>query len=251
MLWELAEVRAMAGLALGAIVGSFLGAVLIRWPAGRSPIRGRSRCDSCGRQLRPAELIPLLSFLLLRGRCRSCGAAIDPRQFLMEAGAAMIGVVAFLALPGPAGMVSAALGWWLLLVAALDVEHHWLPDLLTLPLVPAGLLVAAAGIGPAVEQRTIGAAVGFAALALIGLAYRRLRGRAGLGGGDPKLLAALGAWVGWQQLPAVLLGAGLIGLASLLLRRARGEPVAATDRVPLGALMAVAAWPIWLLIQVG
>ena len=72
-----------------------------------------------------------------------------------------------------------------------------------------------------------------------------LRGREGLGGGDPKLLAAIGAWLGWQ-LPFILLGAGLLGLAAVLLMRLRGEAVAATDRLPLGTLMALAAWPIWL-----
>ena len=97
------------------------------------------------------------------------------------------------------------------------------------------------------EERLIGAAAGFLALALIAFAYRRLRGREGLGGGDPKLLAAIGAWLGWQQLPFVMLGAGLLGLAAVLLRAARGETIAATDRLPLGTLMALAAWPIWLI----
>ena len=80
------------------------------------------------------------------------------------------------------------------------------------------------------------------------MAYRRLRGRDGMGGGDPKLLAALGAWLGWQQLPMVLLGAGLVGLSAILASRLRGKSVAATDRLPLGTLMAITAWPIWLVV---
>jgi len=117
-----------------------------------------------------------------------------------------------------------------------------------LPLIAAGLPVAWVGIGPPLEDRLIGAAAGFAALAAIGWAYERLRGREGLGGGDPKLFAAIGAWIGWQQLPLVLLGAGLLGLVSILLMRARGVAVSATDRLPLGTLMALAAWPIWLIV---
>jgi leader peptidase (prepilin peptidase)/N-methyltransferase len=89
---------------------------------------------------------------------------------------------------------------------------------------------------------------GWAALFLIAQAYRRLRGREGMGGGDPKLLAGIGAWVGALQLPFVLLGAGLLGLAAILLMRLRGEQVTATTRLPLGTLMAVAAWPIWLIV---
>jgi leader peptidase (prepilin peptidase)/N-methyltransferase len=75
-----------------------------------------------------------------------------------------------------------------------------------------------------------------------------VRGRQGLGGGDPKLFAALGAWLGWVQLPFVLLGAGLLGLAALLLARLRGRRLSGSDRLPLGTLLALAAWPIWLLM---
>ena len=234
-------------LLVGASVGSFLAVVLIRWPQGRSASAGRSRCDACGRPLSPLELVPVLNWLATRGRCRSCGAAIDRRHLAAELGAAMIGLTAVFAHPLPLAAVTALFGWWLFLLAALDVEHQWLPDRLTLPLIPAGLLAAWGGFGAGLEERAIGALAGFAALAGIASLYRRLRGREGLGGGDPKLFAAIGAWLGWQQLPFVLLGAGLIGLAVVALMRARGRAVAATDRLPLGALMALAAWPIWLI----
>lgn len=245
--WESIAVRVVAGLLLGAIVGSFLGAALLRWPQRRLVVVGRSHCDSCGKALGPAELVPILSYLLQRGRCRACGSAIDQRHVAMEVGAAFVGALSFGLFGGWEGPLTALLGWWLLLTAALDVEHHWLPDRLTLPLIPLGLGVAALGVGPPLAERAIGAAAGFAALAALAFLYKQLRGRDGLGGGDPKLLAGLGAWIGWQQLPFVLLGAGMLGLASVLLRRLRGEAVAATDRLPLGALMALAAWPIWLL----
>jgi len=243
--------RALLGGLLGALVGSFLATLLVRWPAGRSALAGRSRCDTCDKPLRPFELVPILSYLLAHGRCRRCGAAIAPEHLAIEVAATLLGAVALFALGGPAGPVTAVFGWWLLLLAALDVEHHWLPDRLTLPLIPAGWLAAWIGVGPALQDRMIGAAAGFAALWGIAAAYRALRGREGLGGGDPKLLAAIGAWLGWQALPFVLLGAGLLGLAAVALAVARGRQVAATDRLPLGTLMAIAGWPLWLLAASG
>ena len=236
------------GLISGALVGSFLATILLRWPEKRSALHGRSSCDSCNVQLRAHELVPILSYMFARGRCRRCGARIDPRHFGIELAAAMIGCVALLAHPGSGGLATAALGWWLLLLAALDAEHHWLPDKLTLPLIPVGLGIALIGIGPPLEQRLIGAAVGFALLAMLAVIYRAIRGREGLGGGDPKLLAGLGAWLGWVQLPFVLLGAGLLGIVAIALMTMKGRRVAATDPLPLGTLMALAAWPIWLLI---
>ena len=140
------------------------------------------------------------------------------------------------------------LGWWLLLIAALDLEHHWLPDLLTLPLIPLGLAAAWAGLRAAARRAAAGAAIGWAVLAALAFLYRRLRGRDGMGGGDPKLLAALGAWVGAWQLPAILLGAGLLGLAAVLAMRLRGAAGEATTRLPLGTLLALAAWPVWLVV---
>ena len=160
---------------LGLVVGSFLATVLIRWPAGRSVIGGRSRCDGCGAALGPLELVPLA---LLAGPARALPAV---RRGDRPAGMsrsssppALIGVVAALAHPLPLALVTAGFGWWLLLIAALDLEHQWLPDLLTLPLLALGLAAAWAGFGPPLAERAIGAAIGWAALALIAFLYRRL-----------------------------------------------------------------------------
>ena len=240
--------RGAAGLLLGAIAGSFLATLLIRWPQGRSALRGRSRCDSCEAPLGAGELVPILSFAVQKGRCRRCGAAIDLRHLAVELAAAVMGMVALAAHPLPLALATALLGWWLLLVAMLDLEHQWLPDRLTLPLIPLGLGAAWAGFGPPFGDRLAGAAIGWGALALIAFLYRRLRGREGMGGGDPKLLAAIGAWVGAWQLPFILLGAGLAGLAAMLSMRARGEAVNAASRLPLGTLMVLAAWPVWLVV---
>lgn len=236
------------GALLGAIVGSFLATVLIRWPQGRSALGGRSACDTCGASLKARDLVPIFSFLFARGRCRGCGAPIDPRHPGMEVAAAMVGGVALVAHGWPLGGVTALFGWYLLLIIALDTEHQWLPDLLTLPLIPLGLLVAWAGFGPPLIDRAIGALAGGIGLWSIAALYRVARGREGMGGGDPKLLAGLGAWLGWALLPFALLGAGVLGLIAALAMQLRGRPVKATTRLPLGALMALAAWPIWLAI---
>jgi leader peptidase (prepilin peptidase)/N-methyltransferase len=240
-------IPAVAGLVLGLIAGSFLATAAIRWPEGGSVRAGRSRCDACEAPLRAGELVPVLSFLIQRGRCRRCGARIDPSHLAVELAAGMIGLVAALAHPLPLALVTALLGWWLLLIALLDLDHHWLPDRLTLPLVPLGLAAAWAGLGPPLPERIAGAAIGWAVLLAIAFLYRAWRGREGLGRGDPKLLAALGAWIGAWNLPAVLIGAGLLGLAAVLAMRLRGDTVSATSRLPLGTLMALAAWPLWLI----
>jgi leader peptidase (prepilin peptidase)/N-methyltransferase len=239
---------AVGGALLGLIAGSFIATAAIRWPAGKSVAAGRSRCDACDAALGTAELVPLLSYLVQRGRCRRCGARIDPGHVAIELACAALGLAAALAHPLPLALASAGLGWWLLLIAVIDLEHHWLPDRLTLPLIPLGLAAAWAGFGPALPERIGGAAIGWAALFAIAWLYRRFRGREGLGGGDPKLLGAIGAWVGAWHLPAILLGAGLLGLVAVVAMRLRGEEVSATSRLPLGTLMAVAAWPLWLVV---
>lgn len=238
---------ALAAAVLGAIVGSFVAALVIRWPRGESVVGGRSRCDSCGEVLRPQELVPVLSYLVQSGRCRRCGARIDPKHLAIELAAALIGVVSVLAHPLPLALVTAGFGWWLLAVAAIDAEEQWLPDALTLPLVPLGLLAGWAGFGPPLLDSALGALTGGLGLALLALLYRAARGREGMGGGDPKLLAGIGAWLGLLQLPFVLLGAGIVGLVAALAMALRGEQVGATTRLPLGSLMAVAAWPSWII----
>jgi leader peptidase (prepilin peptidase)/N-methyltransferase len=234
----------LLGFVLGAIFGSFIGVVVARWPRGET-LGGRSACDGCGRTLGPLELVPLFSHILQRGRCRACGARIDGRLLAIELGAALIGLTALFVSPGPIGFCGAVFGWVLLTLAVLDVEHFWLPDALTLPLMAAGLVTAALFQPDAATDRIIGALAAYLVLSLLAWAYRRVRGREGMGGGDPKLLAAIGAWLGWQALPFVLLLASLAGLAVAL---GRGQ-AKATMAVPFGALLAVAAWPLWLLWQ--
>ena len=233
---------------LGAVLGSFIATLVIRWPQERSVVHGRSHCDACDAVLGPRDLIPLLSFLLSQGRCRHCKAAIDPGHWQIELAALGIGAVAGLVVPGPAALAGAVFGWLLLALAALDITDFWLPDPLTLTLALAGVAAGVMGIEPPLVDRLIGGIAGFAALWLVGFTYKRLRGREGLGGGDPKLLGAIGLWLGWRMLPAVLLLAALTGLALVLLGMLRGRAAKLDDRVPFGALLAIAAYPAWLFL---
>lgn len=213
---------------------------------GRSVTSGRSACDACGHELSPVELIPILSGLFQRGKCRHCGVAIDRRHLAIELAAAVVGGIAFGIVPGLAGLAGAIFGWMLIALIALDAAHYWLPDKITLPLLIIGLGVGLVGIDPSFPDRLWGGAGGYLSLAAIALVYKRVRGRDGLGGGDPKLLGAIGAWLGWQYLPMVLLMASGVGLLYALFRTLLGKPMAATDRLPLGALMALSAFPIWI-----
>lgn len=232
---------AAGGFALGAIAGSFLATLTLRWPQGRT-LGGRSACDGCGRVLRARELVPLASALAQRGRCRRCGVVIARDHAAVEWGAAAIGAVALGVAPGIAGLGWAWFGWLLLALAALDLRHFWLPDRLTVTLGASGLLAGGLATGVALTDRAAGAAAGFAALRLIGAGYRRLRGREGLGGGDAKLLGAIGAWLGWQALPFVLLSASVIGL----LAAAIGGDLRRDRAVAFGAALATGAVPGWL-----
>lgn len=235
----------MMGAAAGLIAGSFLSTLVMRWPRGRT-LGGRSRCDGCGRTLRAADLVPLLSYALARGRCRACGAAIDPRHPAMEIAAALIGALAIGCAPGWAGVAGALFGWTLLTLGALDAEHRWLPDALTLPLLALGL---ACGFG-ALDDRLIGAAAGGGSLWLVNAGWRRWRGHDGLGGGDVKLFAALGAWLNWPALPPLMLMAALLGLASVACRHWRGDRVRRDEQLPLGTLLAAVAFPVWIAMAV-
>ncbi|WP_159643081.1 prepilin peptidase [Sphingorhabdus sp. 109] len=231
---------------LGLIVGSFLATLILRWPEGRSVVAGRSACDHCGHELRARELVPVLSFCLQAGKCRRCGTVIAPDHLAIELAAALIAGLALYASPGPDGVAGALFGWFLLTLAALDAKHHWLPDGLTGALALTGLATGLLSIPPSLVDRLIGGVAGFASLAIIAIIYKGIRKRDGLGGGDPKMLGAIGCWLGWQMLPLVLLGASLVGLLVAISWRLRGRTVDAGTTMPLGSLMAIAAFPLWL-----
>lgn len=225
---------------MGLIAGSFIALLTWRWPRGEG-VGGRSRCDQCGTTLGWAELVPVVSALVKRGRCRHCGGAIASRHLGIELVAALIGALLAWRWPGLSGLGIALAGWWLLALIITDVEHHWLPDALTLPLIPLALLLGWWLPGPALAERALAAIIGFAALEGLRRAYRALRGRDGMGGGDPRLMAGLGALLGPWLLPFLLLGASVLGLGLAGWDRARGRPVSGTTRLPFGALLAATA----------
>lgn len=233
-------------IAVAPFVGSFLGVLALRIPERRPVAWSRSACDSCGHVLAAADLVPFASYLALRGRCRYCGTRIGTYALAMELGALAVAVWAGFYTVGPVLVASCVLGWFLVLLAVTDWRALLLPDVLTLPLLVLGFGATFAIAPQAWADHAIGAVAGFVLLAAVALAYRRLRGREGLGLGDAKLLAALGAWVSWQGLPTILLLGSMLGLAFALARAALGRGLDLSDRLPFGVFLAAGGWLVWL-----
>lgn len=241
-----------AGAVLGAIIGSFVATLVVRWPNGLAVGQGRSTCDGCGVPIGAGRLVPVVSFLVQRGRAACCGAAIDPIHPAAEILSAAIGALSVAATPDPVEAVAGALfGWVLLALALLDARAGWLPDRLTLPLAMAGVAGGLAELPPALPDRLVGGAAAFVLFATIRLGYRCLRGREGMGGGDVKLFGAIGLWLGWRLLPLVLLGAALAGLLWSLGKRIGGSQVTAASSVRFGSFLALAGWLGWIAGEAG
>jgi leader peptidase (prepilin peptidase)/N-methyltransferase len=241
-----------AAIALGPFAGSFVATLVERLAADRPWAWARSACASCGRALAARDLVPLVSFALARGRCRHCGSPIPAALPIAECVGLLAGVLAAAAASGPAALAGALFGWWLWAAGWLDWRTMWLPHGLTWPLVPLGLAASALGLSPApLPDAAIGALAGLAAMAALRLGWRRLRGREGMGAGDPPLVAAAGAWVGWQLLPFVLLAAALLGLLTAALRRPPGARIRATTELPFGTYLAAATFGLWIAAMTG
>jgi len=220
--------------------------LVTRLPAGRAIAWGRSVCDHCGHKLSPADLVPIASWLAARGRCRYCGARITPLYLVLELGALGITIWAATVSEGWVLWASCVLGWYLLALVAIDFRDGLLPDALTLPLIPLGLLVAYLEDPASVWPHATGALAGFLVFALVRWLYRRLRSRDGLGLGDVKLLAAAGAFVSWEGLPSVVLIAAVAGLAMALVSAALGRRIALDQRLPFGPGLCLGLWLVWL-----
>lgn len=239
---------------LGAPMGSFAALLADRLPRGEPVVFARSVCRSCGQVLRWWEIVPILSYILLRGRCVRCGAAIPPRLFQAELAGLVLGIVAVWA---GLGLLGAMALWCLLALILSDLVHYRLPDLLTFALLMLALGLAAfpAGAGALntdlLWQAVIGAAVGAGVFLGISWTYRALRGRAGMGVGDIRLMGGIGALVvpasGWVGLAMVTLIAGIAGLVLGLIRAMqRGRALNAKTPVPFGACLAMAAVIVWV-----
>ena len=202
----------------------------------------RSACPHCGHAITAMENIPLLSWLWLKGRCRECQAPISSRYPLVELLTALLSLVVAATFPPGWGLLAALLLTWVLVALTfIDLDKMLLPDQLTLPLLWGGLLFNLAGGFAPLADAVIGAMAGYLVLWSLYWAFKLVTGKEGMGYGDFKLLAALGAWLGWQALPIVLLLSSLvgaiIGISLILLRNHhQGKPI------PFGPYLAIAGW---------
>ncbi|GGD76503.1 prepilin peptidase [Croceicoccus mobilis] len=222
---------------VGAVIGSFAGAAAIRMARGEGVALERSHCDSCGRVLGVAELVPLLSFILLRGACRECGARIDRWQPFAEIVGTGIGLVAVWA----AGDLREAVlltifGWQLLVLGLSDARSFHLPPVaiavlaLCAAIVPISAPLGANDVLPLSLQQAMGGSLGFLMLAVPALAYRAVRKAEGMGSADPALFAAIGLWLGPLGVCITLLLAAGSGIAlALAWRRLRAGNDAVAD----------------------
>jgi leader peptidase (prepilin peptidase)/N-methyltransferase len=261
----------VAGL-LGLVVGSFLNVVAYRvpimleraWRAQCEDMKAeppppqvaaggrfdlwwpRSACPACRAPILAHHNVPVLGFLWLKGRCASCGAKISPRYPIVESFAAVLAITVAAVL-GPTPQAVAALGftWTLLALTLIDLDRQLLPDSMTLPLLWAGLLVNAqgggAGLFAPLLSSVIGAAAGYLALWSLYHLFKLVTGKEGMGYGDFKLLAAIGAWLGWQDLLVVIPLSAAVGSAvgiGLIVFRGRSSQIP----IPFGPYLAAAGW---------
>lgn len=249
---------------IGLALGSFLNVVIHRlpkimdaeWRAQCAEIEGRelpeqgrynllvpsSHCPHCQTPLRPYDNVPLLSYLLLLGRCRQCHAAISPRYPAVEALTAILSaLVAWQFGWSVQGVLALALTWTLIALTFIDADTTLLPDSMTLPLLWLGLLANVFGVFAPLEEAVIGAAVGYLSLWSVYWLFKLATGREGMGYGDFKLLAALGAWLGYTMLLPIILLSSIVGAVvggglMLMARRGRDIPI------PFGPYLAAAGF---------
>lgn len=252
---------------LGLLIGSFLNVVILRLPrmletawrreccefldlnpaegAVAQPynlLRPGSSCPHCGHRLRPWENIPVISYLLLRGRCAACHNRISPRYPLVETLCAALTLIIALRFGfGPQAFCAWLFTWALIALTFIDIDRQLLPDNVTLPLLWLGLLCNGAGLFTDLHSSLIGAAAGYGIFWLVARVYRLVTGKDGMGQGDMKLLAVLGAWCGWQSLASIIflssLAGALVGCYLVVLHgRQRSLPIC------FGPFLALAGW---------
>jgi leader peptidase (prepilin peptidase)/N-methyltransferase len=198
--------------AFGVIIGSFLNVCIVRLPEARSIVRPPSHCPVCRRDIAWYDNVPLVSYLLLRGRCRTCGTRISPLYPIVELLTGALAVARWLRL----GPTLAFTGYFafaaaLVTITFIDLDHRIIPDVISLPGIVVGLIVSL--VSPLVTplDAVLGALAGGGVLLAIALGYQAIRGQEGMGGGDIKLLAMIGAFLGWRSVFVTLMVASLIG----------------------------------------
>jgi len=226
---------------LGAILGSFLNVCIVRLPKHESLIRPSSHCPHCNKPIKFYDNIPIVSYIILGGKCRSCKNPISLRYPVVEALTGLMSVALFMKY-GPTVqfllflLFSAAL----LVITFIDLSHQIIPDAISIPGIPFG--IGASFFIPTVSwlESLLGILVGGGLLFLIAVGYKWITGRDGMGGGDIKLLAMMGAWLGWKAIPFIILASSLIGLlvgggSGLLLKKGLRA------KIPFGPLLAIAS----------
>jgi leader peptidase (prepilin peptidase)/N-methyltransferase len=226
----------------GVAVGSFLNVCIWRIPAGKSIVYTPSHCPHCAAPISHRDNIPLLSYLLLRGRCRSCGGGISLRYPAVEA---LTGILLVLLLyrfgVSPQWAVYSIFAAALIVISFIDVDHQIIPDVISLPGIVLGLLFSALGQGPPLIDSAIGVLVGGGILYAVAVGYHALTGREGMGGGDIKLLAMIGAFLGWQAVFVTLILGSLAGsLVGIGLMLAQGKD--SRVPIPFGPFLACGAF---------
>jgi leader peptidase (prepilin peptidase)/N-methyltransferase len=232
---------------LGLIVGSYLNVVIYRLPLGISTVLPRSRCPACGAPIRAWDNVPVISFLLLRGRCRACGARISPRYPLIEGATGLLFLGSLLRFGISWAAVAGALFCALMVaLAMIDLDHMILPDVLTLPGIAVGILLqplvawAWPGAGPwrALAGGVLGAAAGAGILLAVWGGWYLLRHEEGMGLGDVKMLAAIGAFLGWRGVLVSLFFGALSGaVVGLGVMAWRGGDL--KSKLPFGTFLAL------------
>ncbi|WP_454254520.1 prepilin peptidase [Pseudomonas sp. Marseille-Q8238] len=252
-------------LILGLLIGSFLNVVIYRLPKMMQldwraqareilelPAKPRteqfnlifphSTCPNCSHQIKAWENIPVISYLFLRGKCSSCKTRISNRYPLVELACGLLS--AYVAWHFGFGWQAAAilvLSWGLLAMSLIDVDHQLLPDDLVLPLLWLGLIVNAFGLFANLEDALWGAVAGYLSLWSVYWLFKLLTGKEGMGYGDFKLLAMLGAWGGWQILPLTILLSSLVGaVLGVIMLRLRNKEI--STPIPFGPYLAIAGW---------
>lgn len=250
----------------GLLTGSFLNVVIYRVPvmmergwtlfakehlqlelteAEKQPfnlLKPDSRCQHCGTPIKPWQNIPVISYILLRGQCGSCQTPISIRYPAIELlTAVMFAVVAIVYGWSWLTLTGLVLTAFLIVLTFIDADTQYLPDQLTLPLVWLGLLANYAGGLVSLQQAVLGAVCGYMSLWLLNFVHKLWRGFDGMGAGDFKLLAALGAWLGAAVLPVIVFVAALVGVvAAVVLKAAKSQPIA------FGPCLAIAGWLVWI-----
>jgi leader peptidase (prepilin peptidase)/N-methyltransferase len=196
--------------------------------------------------LAPWQLVPVLGFALQNGQCVQCGARISPYYVLIELAGAIIALWAVWLVPGAALWPSLLLGWLLLALAFMDFRSLCLSDVLTVPLMFAGLATGWYFDRGRFQDHLIGAAAGWVSFVLVGQAYRVLRKREGLGAGDAKLLGAIGAWTRWDGLPSVVLIGSAVALMFIIAQSLFGRALRLESKIPFGTFLCAGAWIVWL-----